>query len=57
METLVPAEWDEAMVRFHLEENHCNENHIDRLVGARVEGQCSICAISNVKVKEFGLPE
>lgn len=58
METTVPGHWDERMVRFHLEENHCNGNHIEELYQWTLDHQnlCSVCNHSEVHVDEFGLP-
>jgi hypothetical protein len=52
LKTEVPDGWDDQMIRFHFEENHCSNNHIDRLVEIKnsTPGECSVCCISDVKV-------
>jgi hypothetical protein len=52
MATEVPEEWDDGMIKFHIEENHCIDNHIDQLVqeNATHPGECVNCARGNAIV-------
>lgn len=59
METEVTENWDDDMIKFHIEENHCIDNYIDALVreNATHPGECVNCGRGNAIVGHHYLKE
>ena len=59
MEYEAPADWDAAMIKFHIEENYCIDNHIDQLVRDNIThpGVCENCVRGNAVVGHHYLKE
>jgi hypothetical protein len=64
----VPEDWDDASIRFYIEENHCLGNYLDRIRGdeeraAKRQGVkepasiCQMCGFAKAYVGHLPMPE